>query len=116
MVQELYDRAPALFEPVLPRSEIESLNIDPEEDEILLQSDQAHLRATALGCIQSSYVRNQLGFPVTTKDMENKSNAAFVAQFAAAYSRDYAKPNVVHFGKVPLQWSKKLSYYDKLVC
>lgn len=122
MFQELYIKCPSLFDTMLPRSEIESLNnkaaenlhysADEDDDEVLLQADNKHTRPSAIGCIEPGYIRRELGFPVSPKDLTNPSNTAFADELSAAYDRDYTKPYVMHFGKVPLAWCKKLSFFD----
>jgi len=94
----------------LPKSEINSLNeqIDEDHDEIDLAADPLHSRPRAIGCILPKYVRHQLGFPVSQKEMDT----AFSIDFTEVYKRDYGSPNVLHFGKKPLQWCKKLVFTD----
>jgi hypothetical protein len=114
LIQSLFNDCPLLFQSLLSRSEINSLNeqIDEDEDEIDLTADPLHSRPRAIGCIRPKHVRLQLGFPVSPKEMD----AAFSMDFTEAYRRDYGSPNVLHFGKTPLQWCKKLVFTDTYVC
>ena len=115
-VQGLYRDCPLLFQSLLPRSEFEVLAVsDPDalEDEtsVVLKADNEHLRPSAIGCLQQKYAREVLAFPVREKQMD----AIFKTELTRAFDRDYSSPNVLHFGKIPLQWTKKLSFTDKLV-
>jgi hypothetical protein len=113
LIQSLYNFCPLLFQNLLPKSEINSLNeqIDEDHDEIDLAADPLHSRPRAIGCILPKYVRHQLGFPVSQKEMDT----AFSIDFTEVYKRDYGSPNVLHFGKKPLQWCKKLVFTDTYV-
>ena len=106
LIQNLYNFCPLLFQSLLPRSEIDRLNepVDEDEDEVEL--------ARAIGCIEPKYVRLKLGFPVIPKEMD----ITFSKDLTEAYKRDYGSPNVLHFGKKPLQWCKKLVFTDTYVC
>lgn len=119
LIQSLYNFCPLLFKSLLPRSEIDSLNelvaeeVDKDdEDEIELAADPLHSGLRAIGCIQPKYVRLQLGFPVIPKEMDT----AFSKDLTEVYKRDYGSPDVLHFGKKPLQWCKKLVFTDRYVC
>jgi hypothetical protein len=113
IVQSLSNVCPLLFQSLLSRSEMDSLNeqID-DEDEIDLTADPLHSQPRAIGCIRPKHVRLQLGFPVSQKEMD----ATFSMDFTEVYRRDYGSPNVLHFGKTPLQWCKKLVFTDRYLC
>jgi hypothetical protein len=118
LIQNLYNFCPLLFQSLLPRSEIDRLNeqvdeeVDEDEDEVELAADPLHSRLRVIGCIEPKYVRLKLGFPVIPKEMDT----AFSKDLTEAYKRDYGSPNVLHFGKKPLQWCKKLVFTDTYVC
>ena len=113
IIQSLFNVCPLLFQSLLSRSEIDSLNeqID-DEGEIDLTADPLHSQPRAIGCIRPKHVRLQLGFPVSQKEMD----ATFSMDFTEVYRRDYGSPNVLHFGKTPLQWCKKLVFTDRYLC
>ena len=121
-IQAIYKDNPLLFQNMMPNSEIESLAADDaskneaelendDEQSVLPEADDVHLRPSAIGCIPVQHVRTILGFPLRQLQMEKD----FTAAFSKSYSRDYNKPHVDHFGKVPLQWSKKVSFTHRYV-
>jgi hypothetical protein len=69
IVQSLSNVCPLLFQSLLSRSEMDSLNeqTDEDEDEIDLTADPLHSQPRAIGCIRPKHVRLQLGFPVSHK-------------------------------------------------
>ena len=126
LIQDLYKDSPFLFQGLLPRSEVESLQcattaVDNNEDsssgegfsldKAELTADTEHIRPAAIGCFRPQFVRSQLKWPLREIEMD----AIFKNAFAEAYRRDYATPMIIHFGKVPLQWCKKLAFTDRFV-
>jgi hypothetical protein len=95
LIQSLFNDCPLLFQSLLSRSEIDSLNEQIDEDEIDLRvtADPLHSRPRAIGCIRPKHVRLQLGFPGSQKEMD----AAFSMDFTEVYKQDYGSPNVLHF-------------------
>ena len=121
LIQRLYRSCPLLFESLMPRSEIEDLaaaaaaadvdEADEDEPSVELQADDSHLRPSAIGCLPARHVRQVLGFPLRSSQMI----AAFKELLTRAYDVYYSSPAILHFGKVNLQWVKKISFTDKYV-
>ena len=106
---ELYDLCPELFEHLLPRSEIDNLGVVFDiDEEVSLRGDDDHLRPVVIGCVKSNYVRKTLRFPIVQSQMD----AAFENAFRMCYDQHYGLKYITHFGKVPLQWCRKLAFYD----
>ena len=99
LVLGLYQDCPLVFENLLPRSEIKSLNEEYSDDAVDLVDDVDHVQPRAVGRLTSKCIRSKLGFPVLVKEFDT----AFSMNFTEVYSRDYSSPDVLQFGKNPLQ-------------
>ncbi|KAN0083487.1 hypothetical protein V8E54_002575 [Elaphomyces granulatus] len=76
---------------MLPRSEIEDyIAEDDEESQMALTDDGGHICPAAIGCIQAKHAKEVLNLP-----------------------NSYDMVNVIEFGKVAIQWSKKLAFTDR---
>ena len=47
---------------------------------------------------------------------DSKRDGYCLFDLTEVYRRDYGSPDVLHFGKNPLQWCKKLIFTDTYVC
>jgi hypothetical protein len=101
---------------MLPRSEIEDSEIedyvaeDGEEPQMALTDDGGHICLAAIGCIQAKHAKEVLNLPVQTSTISD----AFRKQLRAAFQNSYDMVNVIEFGKVAIQWSKKLAFTNRL--
>jgi hypothetical protein len=83
---------------------------DDEESQLTLTDDGGHICPAAIGCIQAKHAKEVLNLPVRTSAMSD----AFRKQLHAAFQNSYDMVNVIEFGKVAIQWSKKLAFTDRL--
>jgi len=96
---------------MLPRSEIEDyVAEDDEEPQMALIGDGGHICPAAIGCIQAKHAKEVLNLPVQTSTISD----AFRKQLRAAFQNSYDMVNVIEFGKVAIQWSKKLAFTNRL--
>ncbi|KAN0071370.1 hypothetical protein V8E54_010801 [Elaphomyces granulatus] len=100
---------------MLPRSEIEDSEIedyvaeDGEEPQMALTDDGGHICPAAIGCIRAKHAKEVLNLPVQTSTISD----AFRKQLRAAFQNSYDMVNVIEFGKVAIQWSKKLAFTNR---
>ena len=114
-IQSIHRQCPLLSESILFRSEVETLNDEQDsgdlEASVSIEADDRHLRPAATGCLKVSYVRETLGFPV----LQNQMHATFHKALPSSYRLDYGEANLMHFGHVPLQLTKKVSFTHRYV-
>ena len=114
-IQSVYRDNPLLFESILSRSEVDTLDIDQDSDDlepsVSIEADNNHRRPSAIGSLRVTYVQDILRFPVHQKHMDN----TFQKALSSAYSSDYGERNVLYFGRIPLQWVKKISFTHRYV-
>jgi hypothetical protein len=109
---DLYIDTPSLFNTFLPRSEVEQLREENEDDNsLMLGTVTTHIRSTAIGCIQPKYAKDVLALPMREKEMSD----TFRKQLRGAYANDYGMSNIYAFGKSAIQWFNKFAFNDRSV-
>jgi hypothetical protein len=108
IVQELSRSCPSLFETLLPRSEIESQILEDDDESLAVLDDEWHKRVKVTGRLQPTYVRNVLHLPSRASKIPQPLRLALTQ----AFHNDFEMPNERIFGSGPLQWCKKVSFFD----
>lgn len=114
MLKEIFTACPQLFQSLLPRSEMASLEEDPEEEDEedmtdFIRDDELHQRPTATGRLQQKYCRTILKIPTRASETDLMSED-FQTKLTKAFREDYGMPHIIDFGKEVFQWCKRISF------
>ena len=109
----IHRHCPTLLDALLPQSEKFEDEQKQNESRLAVSGDASHENSVALSCLDRSYVRNEMKWPLWPGHLP--FNDPFCVMLQEAYDIDYQEPNVSFVRGHGLQWCQKLAFTDRYV-
>ena len=105
----IHKQCPTLLDALLPSSE--KVEDEHNDSRLAVADDAVHERPIGMGCLQRTYVQNQLGWTLSPGRLHYRD--PFAVMLREAYDIDFGEPNVTLAPTHGIQWCQKLAFTDR---
>ena len=105
LIKNIHQHCSSLFITLLPRSKqmlFENDDSDSRLSKNIVENDE-HFQFNVIGCLELKYCRNVLKLSTRSSENVQMMPRSFKTALAFVYQKDYAIPNLMHFGTNAIQ-------------